>query len=84
MKIGGGGLTNNSCSYGFADKVNLSEGWIKITKYDPLAHESNVGIIAGEFEFTTRSNRGPHEYCVNADSILIVTEGRFDILTIKR
>lgn len=59
-------------------------GWIRITKYDPLARQSKRGIISGEFEFTAFPPEEYQEYCDTLTQPIHVTEGRFDILTLKR
>jgi hypothetical protein len=82
----GGGMTSNYCDFGFPRHgISYSEGWVRITKYDPLAHESNIGVVAGEFEFTTYPNEDiQFEECDTLTQPIHVTEGRFDIKTLKR
>lgn len=81
-----GGVVTKECNYGLPTHgVSYSEGWIKITKYAPLAKESNIGIIAGEFEYKTYPNRSlQFEACDTLTQPIHVTEGRFDIQTLKR
>jgi len=82
----GGVADYSSCNYGYPAHRSFSEGWIKVTKYDPFAREDNIGVVAGEFEYIAYPRKGvPQDpSCDTLTEPIHVTEGRFDILTIKR
>jgi len=83
----GGGGGNGLCDYGFpTNGLSYSEGWIRITKYDPYARESDKGIVAGEFEYIAypRKEEGLSAWCDTLTQPIHVTEGRFDINTLNR